>query len=106
MKNNQFIDGWKYSMLRSEYFSQENNLATDIKEQFDDTYVIEVISKVLESSNINSQSSISNTQKWDSLNHVAIMIELTNKTKIKFNPKQIATATSVELILGILNSRK
>lgn len=106
MKNNQFVDGWKYSMLKSEYFLKQNNTIYQNEEKFDEKFIIDIISKVLASQDINNDSSISNTKKWDSLNHMAIMIELAQKSNIHFNPKQIAAATSVNIILDILNSKK
>tara|TARA_B100002003_G_scaffold243487_1_gene268036 strand:+ start:818 stop:1672 length:855 start_codon:yes stop_codon:yes gene_type:complete len=108
MKNGQFIDGWKYSMLKDEYVSskKENTSNSDLARDYKDSEIIEIVSSVLETKTINIESNISNTTKWDSLNHMAIMIELVNKTNIKFNPGQIAKATSITSILDILNSQK
>ena len=106
IKNGKYIDGWKYSMLKSEYFSKQDNPISKNETKFDEKSIIDIISNVLASKDINFDSNISNTKKWDSLNHMAIMIELSKKSKIHFNPKQIASATSVKIILDILNSKK
>ena len=105
-KNGQYIDAWSYSMFKSEYFSKQDNPISKKKTKFDEKSIIDIISNVLASKDINFDSNISNTKKWDSLNHMAIMIELSKKSKIHFNPKQIASATSVKIILDILNSKK
>ena len=81
-----------------------NKLYSDSARDYKDSEIIEIVSSVLETKTINIESNISNTTKWDSLNHMAIMIELVNKTNIKFTPRQIANATSITSILDILNS--
>jgi len=104
IKNGQHIDGWKYSMLKSEYFADNNGAYNEVENKFDEEFIIKIISGVLSSKDINEETDMANTKKWDSLNHMAIIIELTQKTKKNLTPKQIAEATSVKNILEILNS--
>ena len=93
-KNGIYIDGWKYAMLRKDYLDQVNNYATNTS-QFSSKEVINIISSVLEEDDINEESTMFNTVNWDSLNHMAIMTALFEKTKINFSPIQISNATSV-----------
>jgi len=103
-KNGVYIDGWKYAMLRKDYLEQINNYATSTF-QFSSKEVINIISSVLEEDEINEESTMFNTANWDSLNHMAIMTALFEKTKISFSPIQISNATSVLSITQLINGK-
>ena len=103
-KDGEFIDGWKYAMLRKDYLEQVNNYATNTS-QFSSKEVINIISFVLEEDDINEESTMFNTANWDSLNHMAIMTALFEKTKINFSPIQISNATSVLSITQLINGK-
>jgi [ribosomal protein S5]-alanine N-acetyltransferase len=101
-KDGVFIDGWKYSMLRNEYLQQydnSNNMLLNISAND----VVEIISSILGDDGITENSTMANTEKWDSLNHMAIMVALFEKTKINLSPMQIANATSVLTITKLIN---
>lgn len=103
-KDEAFFDGWKYAMLRKDYLEQVNNYATNTS-QFSSKEVINIISSVLEEDDINEESTMLNTANWDSLNHMAIMTALFEKTKINFSPIQISNATSVLSITQLINGK-
>jgi ribosomal-protein-alanine N-acetyltransferase len=103
-KDDVFIDGWKYSMLRKDYLEQFNNYGTTTS-QFSSKEVISIISSVLEDDDISEESTMFNTVNWDSLNHMAIMTALFEKTKINFSPIQISNATSVLSITQLVNGK-
>jgi len=68
--------------------------------------VIDTVSDVLELQNgeITSVSSSENTEKWDSLNHLGILIsldKLLNGQAAKI--PELATATSIKEIVTLLN---
>jgi [ribosomal protein S5]-alanine N-acetyltransferase len=99
----EFIDGWHYSMLRAEYLEslKTRHEATDkhnLKE------IMEIVSSVLNEP-VDAHTSMHRSAKWDSLNHMTIMVELTNRLGVKLTPLQIARAISVQAIHGILSSR-
>ena len=94
-----------YNMMRyfekiKEYNRMENRDIWEYRLNYTPAEVDQILAHVWELKDINFDSNISNTKKWDSLNHMAIMIELSKKSKIHFNPKQIASATSVNWILA------
>lgn len=68
--------------------------------------VIDTVSDVLELQNgeITSVSSSENTEKWDSLNHLGILISLDNLLNGQAaNIPELATATSIKEIVTLLN---
>jgi RimJ/RimL family protein N-acetyltransferase/acyl carrier protein len=101
-KNGVFYDGWRYSMLRSEYLEHAGrNVVKGIQFSTDD--IMDIISSVLENEEINEDSNMYNTPSWDSLNHMIIMVALFERTKINLTPMQIANATSVVSITKLIN---
>ena len=44
-----------------------------------------------------------NTDNWDSLTHMMLMVELRESLKIDLSPSDIAEATSVESIINLVN---
>lgn len=101
-KDGIFYDGWKYSMLRSEYLEQSLGfLPKEPKVTTND--IVEIISSVLENEEINEDSTMYNTPDWDSLNHMTIMVVLFEKTKVSLTPIQISNATSVKTITKLIN---
>ena len=103
-KDGVFSDGWKYAMIRQEYFEKINqgfgNSAT-----LTNNDVISIISSVLDEENINIESTMFNTANWDSLNHMSIMVALFEKTKISLSPIQISNATSIRSIAQLINGK-
>ena len=101
-QNGKYIDGWKYSLLKSEYFSMEsqnseNNFVSELE-------IIELIQSVLTQEVVILESSIDNTSTWDSLSHMQIMIEIYQRYNIQFSPSQMANAISVSRISNLLNN--
>ena len=45
-----------------------------------------------------------NTDNWDSLNHMQIIVLLKEELNIVFSPKDIANSRSIKLIIEILNN--
>ena len=99
-KNGNYIDSWMYSMLRKDYLSSKTfkNKYNSIS----DNKVIEIISRALENEDININSNMLNTDNWDSLNHMSIIVALQDELNINFLPKDIAKLTSVKSILKFI----
>ena len=100
-KYGKYIDSWMYSMLREDYlnskisYNNKSHLISDKK-------IIEIISRVLENEDININSTMLNTDNWDSLNHMHIIVMLKEELKIDFSPKDIAKLISVKSILDFI----
>lgn len=101
-KNGNYIDSWMYSMLRKDYLSSKTfkNKYNSIS----DNKVIEIISRALENEDININSTMLNTDNWDSLNHMNIIVELQDELDVHFLPKDIAKLTSINSILKFIKS--
>tara|TARA_B110000971_G_scaffold221097_1_gene266886 strand:+ start:1669 stop:2511 length:843 start_codon:yes stop_codon:yes gene_type:complete len=100
-KNGKYIDSWMYSMLREDHLTTKtiNNLPNSI----DDDKIIEIISRVLENDDVNINSTMLNTDNWDSFNHLHIIVMLKEELEIDFSPKDIANSKSVKSIIQIIN---
>jgi len=53
----------------------------------------------IESSLVNDKISQKNTDQWDSLNHLNLIVEIEEEFDISFTPEQIGSMTSLEIIL-------
>jgi ribosomal-protein-alanine N-acetyltransferase len=117
-KNEQFIDGWQYSMLKSEYFhlldknrnieieSESKVIEKDnLRKVITPMEIIEVISSILTEEEITVDSGMENVMSWDSLNHMHIVIALHEKKGLKLEPFEIARATSVKAITSLLEQK-
>lgn len=100
-KQGSFIDGLKYSMLKTDYFSS-------IKKEFykKEISISDLINLVKDElkENIDENSSMLNTSNWDSLSHLGIIVNLSNQYEIELNPIQIADATSIKELYKICNN--
>ena len=109
-KDKNYVDGWKYSILKNDYediikktlltktISKKRNL-NQVKIDKD---VILIISDILRDDNISIDSDMENSDNWDSLNHMAIIVRIHEKLGIDFSPKEISKATSVRKIISII----
>lgn len=103
-KNGVFIDGWCYSMLRSEYQDKKKLMPSGDK-IISMGDVISIVQSVLTRDEITNASSMETVSSWDSLNHMLVIIAISEKTGIKLSPREIMKANSVENIYKILNKR-
>jgi ribosomal-protein-alanine N-acetyltransferase len=102
-KNENFIDGWKYSMLKDEYIlgKQSSFLSNINKYTMDD--IINVLKEVL-NEEVNYDTTMYNSATWDSISHMNIIVKFHEKFKIELSPIQIANATSVESLFTLINN--
>jgi acyl carrier protein len=68
----------------------------------------EVLSEVLEMDNseITDDLNQENCLKWDSLQHLNIMVELEETFDLSFEPEEIADMITLEKIIEIVTSKK
>ncbi len=100
---NVFHDGWKYSMLKNEYFSFFKN-DKKIKKNIDINTILSLVSKILKE-DISVDSDMENTLNWDSLNHMAILLTINDELNIQFSPREVASAISIRKILELINKK-
>lgn len=100
-KSGVFIDAWQYAMLREEYFASKRSL-TSTSSKYIIQDVIEIVQSVLTEEEITPESTMRAVMSWDSLNHMSIMIAVTERTGIAFSPPEIVRANSVQALADIL----
>lgn len=96
-------DGWAYSMLAQDYYRLKEPASRSVPACTVED-VIEILSSVLGESEIGALSTMRNTNNWDSLNHMLIMVAISEKTGIILSPAEIARATSLQAILSMINN--
>lgn len=60
--------------------------------------IIEIMKKVFQTPEITTESSQSNCEKWDSLHHLNLIVELEDAFGLEFEPEEIAEMKSVEAV--------
>jgi len=105
-KGSIFHDAWQYAMLRQDYVQLKNKIkGKATRHNYSEEDVIELIASVLTDDEINAQSNIENIPSWDSMNHMLIIIALSEKLAVSLSPSEITHATSVKAIAAILAER-
>jgi ribosomal-protein-alanine N-acetyltransferase len=102
-KHEKFIDGWAYSIIKSDYLSKKNKLENKSQLKIDD--IIKVVAEVLNDPSVDENCSTANNPNWDSLNHINIFSAFKKKFSIDFSPLQISQAISIKSIYEIYNSQ-
>ena len=102
-KDNRFIDGLKYSMLKTDYISSSKIGFTNKEISIKD--LTKLVKEELKE-HIDENSSMLNTSNWDSLSHLGIIVNLSNQYEIELNPIEIADATSIKELHKICNNLK
>lgn len=65
--------------------------------------IIEILKNVLETENVNSDSNQDNTENWDSLHQLNLVVELEDAFDVSLEPEDIAEMKSVKAIVRIIN---
>lgn len=70
--------------------------------------IIEIMSKVfeIEVSDISENASQREIMKWDSLQHLNLIVEIEDRYEISIDPEDIAVMVSIENIIEVLNKYK
>lgn len=64
--------------------------------------IIKILKEVLETEEINAETSQKNCAAWDSLHHLNVAIELEGEFGVSLEPEEIADMTSVKDIERVL----
>ena len=64
-----------------------------------------IFSSILKKKDLKLTLSRANEKKWDSLNHVNIIIAIENEFRIKFNSNEIESMNSLKKIENIINRK-
>ena len=67
--------------------------------------VIEILKNVCETQNVNAESNQSNTENWDSLHQLNLVVELEDAFNVSLEPEEIAEMTSVANIMKVLSTK-
>ena len=69
--------------------------------------VIEILAKVFKTDkdNISDDISQSDFEKWDSLQHLNLMVELEKKYNTTFEPEEIVEMINIDKIINILQKK-
>lgn len=67
--------------------------------------VIEILKNVCETQNVNAESNQSNTENWDSLHQLNLVVELEDTFNVSLEPEEIAEMTSVANIIKVLSTK-
>ena len=102
-KDGKFIDGWRYGMTRSMYESQQPSANKTVCRSSRISSIVSLVASVFPEEEITKESSMINTDSWDSLGHMQVIIALKEEMNIELSPSEIAEATSIELIAGTIN---
>ena len=103
LKQNKFIDGLKYSMLKKEYIEyKDQNIK--ISKNVSEEYIINIISSSLEEV-VNIDSTILSSDNWDSISHLHLMVDLQDQLKIQFPPLEFFNLGSVKSIIEIIKKQ-
>jgi len=100
-----YHDGWIYSMLAEEYFSDNTTTLNPENMKIITTEMIaSIVENVLDQSNIDENDNMNSVSKWDSLSHINIILEIEKNTGYKFSPLNISQATSIKKIHELITS--
>lgn len=67
--------------------------------------ILNIIKEIFELEEAHTEISQSNCVKWDSLNHLNLILEIEAEFNISFNPEEIGNIKSVNDILNILKEK-
>ena len=67
--------------------------------------VLNIIKDVLELEDVDNNVSQDNCYKWDSLNHLHLILEIEREFDVSFSPEEIVEIKSVSIILNLLKKR-
>ena len=102
-KDGEFIDGWRYGMTRSVYEGRQSSVDKTVSGPDLISSIVRLVASVFPEEEITEASSMFDTDSWDSLGHIQVMIALKEEMNIELSPSHIAEATSIESIASIID---
>lgn len=67
-----------------------------------DEKIIEIMKEVFQTPDITTQSTQTNCEKWDSLHHLNLIVELEDAFDLEFEPEEIAEMKSFDDVKRII----
>lgn len=67
--------------------------------------IIDIMKQVLSTDDISASTDQSNCEKWDSLHHLNLIVELENEFDVEFEPEEIAEMKSVTKVMEVIESK-
>ncbi len=103
-KDGIFIDGWRYGMTRSMYENLEPISGAALNGRALLSSVVSLVASVFPEEEITEETSMTDTDSWDSLGHMQVIIALNEEMNIELSPSDISEATSIEAIVKIIDN--
>lgn len=75
--------------------------------KIDDQEILDFVAKIfdVETSSINMETSIYNFPKWDSLNHIKLIVNLEEFYELTLSPIEINEISSIQDICNVVNNK-
>lgn len=70
-----------------------------------DEKIIEIMKRVFAVSDLDTTASQTTCEKWDSLNHLNLIVELEDAFDMEFEPEEIAAMTSFDAVKRTIESK-
>ncbi len=67
--------------------------------------VLDIMKSVFLTDNIDETCSQINCEKWDSMNHLNLIVELEMEYNVSFEPEEIAMMVNYEKVLKVINRK-
>jgi len=68
--------------------------------------IIEIMKTVFNTEDITTATDQNNCDKWDSLHHLNLIVELEDAFEMEFEPEEIAEMKSFDAIRNLIESKK
>lgn len=70
-----------------------------------DEKILEIMTRVFQTEGLGTDCSQSNCEKWDSLHHLNLIVELEDELGMEFEPEEIAEMKSFSKVKEIIASK-
>lgn len=70
-----------------------------------DQKIIEIMERVFQTSGLGEKTSQQNCEKWDSLHHLNLIVELEDEFDVEFEPEEIAEMKCFAAVKRMLESK-
>lgn len=67
--------------------------------------ILEIMREVFQNKGLGTDCSQSNCEKWDSLNHLNLIVELEDAFDMEFEPEEIAEMKSFEAVKKMIETK-
>lgn len=71
-----------------------------------DNKILEIMESVFQTSGLTPETSQSNCEKWDSLHHLNLIVELEDEFDMEFEPEEIAEMKSFDAVKKTIEAKQ